>query len=78
MADYNKHIEEKCEKERELLRNIKLRLPELENLLSRVNSHWGYEDLIYRFYHHSNKVYQIQKITQEIIKQQLLAITLNL
>jgi len=52
----------------ELLKNIKSRLPELEELLTKVNSHWTYEDLIYRYYHHSFKVYYIQGYTEEITK----------
>ena len=39
--------------ENELLANIKAKLPELEELLQEMGSHWGYEDPIYRFYHHS-------------------------
>lgn len=47
------------EKENQLLANIKTKLPELETLLEEISSHWGYEDSIYRFYHHSFKVYGI-------------------
>lgn len=52
----------------QLLANIKLRLPELENLLEEMNSHWCYEDLVYRFYYHSFKVYNLQNETKKIIK----------
>ena len=51
----------------ELLSNIKERMPELEQLLEKSNSHWVYEDLIYRFYHQSFKVYPIQSKTREIV-----------
>src|ERR1700677_1979443 len=49
-----------------LLRSIKVRLPELEKLLDEVSGHWGYEDEIYRFYHHSLKVFYIQEMTSRI------------
>jgi hypothetical protein len=41
-------------------------LPELEALLVKIGDHWVYEDLIYRYYHHSFKVYYIQEHTKEI------------
>src|SRR5207245_10043605 len=43
-----------------LLTKLKSALPELEALLKECTSHWGYEDPIYRFYHQSFKVYQLQ------------------
>jgi hypothetical protein len=43
-------------------------LPQLEELLKRVNDEWVYEDLVYRFYHASFKVYRIQGYTEEIVK----------
>ena len=49
-----------------LLRNIKQRLPQLEQLLAQVESHWGMEDAIYRFYHQSFKVYHLQDSTVTI------------
>ncbi len=56
------------ETDQELLANIKARLPALTALWEDVNSHWGYEDPIYRFYHHSFKVYWVQNSTQKIIE----------
>jgi len=53
--------------ENELLANIKAKLPELERLLQEMNSHWEYEDPIYRFYHHSFKVYWLQDKTRKIV-----------
>jgi len=50
-----------------LLRNIKKNLPKLEALLSEVSDHWSYEDHIYRYYHHSFKVYHLQGITHQIV-----------
>jgi hypothetical protein len=51
----------------ELLRGIKARLPGLNDLLVRSSDHWGYEDPIYRFYHHSYKVFGLQNRTEEIV-----------
>jgi hypothetical protein len=53
--------------ENELLAHIKAKLPELERLLQEMDSHWGYEDPIYRFYHHSFKVYMLQDETRRIV-----------
>jgi len=52
----------------ELFDNLKNNLPNLEKLLEECNSHWGYEDPIYRFYHHSFKVYYLQKTTKQIVE----------
>jgi hypothetical protein len=51
-----------------LLQSIKSHLPELENLLAQVEEHWAMEDLVYRFYHGSFKVYGAQGLTEEICK----------
>lgn len=64
----NVEFQELKRKHNGLLTNIKANLPELEKLLERVSDHWVYEDLIYRFYHQSFKVYRIQGVTQEIIE----------
>lgn len=42
--------------------------PQLAELLDRVNDHWAYEDMVYRFYHVSFKVYYVQKLTEDIVK----------
>jgi hypothetical protein len=39
----------------------------LEQLLERVDAHWGYEDGVYRFYHQSFKVYDLQELTSEMV-----------
>ena len=49
-----------------LLRNLKQRLPKLEELLAKVEGHWVMEDGFYRFYHQSFKVYHLQNATLEI------------
>ena len=51
-----------------LLKNIKGALPELEKLLEECHGHWGYEDPVYRFYHQSFKVYDLQERTAEIVE----------
>ncbi|MBI2403373.1 MAG: hypothetical protein HYV20_11705 [Gemmatimonadetes bacterium] len=42
-------------------------LAELEALLRECRSHWGYEDGVYRFYHHSFKVYALQERTMAMV-----------
>lgn len=51
----------------ELLQNIKKHLPKLEKLLISVNK-FTYEDMVYRFYHASFKVYGVQNVTKKITK----------
>ena len=55
------------EKDSELLSNIKVRWSDLANLLEEMNSHWAYEDPIYRFYHQSFKVYALPRETKRIV-----------
>jgi hypothetical protein len=54
---------------KELMANIKASLPELETLLTEVCGAWTYEDLIYRFYHGSFKVYWVQNVTKAIVEK---------
>jgi hypothetical protein len=56
------------QKDDELLANIRARWSELAELLEEVNSHWVYEDLVYRFYHQSFKVYWLQDQTKRIVE----------
>lgn len=51
-----------------LLEVIRRALPELQALLDEVSDHWVHEDLVYRFYHHSFKVYALQQATQRIVE----------
>jgi hypothetical protein len=55
-------------KDDELLANIQARLSELAELLEEVSSHWVYEDLVYRFYRQSLKVYALQTETRRIVE----------
>ena len=50
-----------------LLSNIKRAMPTLEKLQTDVNGHWGSEDMIYRYYHQSFKVFHIQSLTIQIV-----------
>ena len=43
-----------------LFANLKAALPELQALLDKYNGDWEYEDRVYRFYHMSFKVYDLQ------------------
>lgn len=51
-----------------LFSNLKTKLPKLIQLLEDCNGHWAYEDLVYRFYHKSFKVYGMQMWTKKIVK----------
>ncbi len=55
------------EPDSELLANLQAHLPELVRLLDEMNSHCVYEDLVYRYYHGSFKVYRLQAETQRIV-----------
>ena len=55
--------------EEPLLQNLRRDKVELEKLLAQCNDHWGYEDLVYRFYHQSFKVYWLQERTQSIVQR---------
>jgi len=59
--------EERRAREVILLKNIKRDLPALTRLSEKAESHWGSEDLIYRFYHQSFKVFAIQSLTTKIV-----------
>ena len=56
------------QKDNELLASIQARWSELAELLEEINSHWVYEDLVYRFYHQSFKVYWLQDQTKRIVE----------
>jgi len=53
--------------ELQLLANLKERLGDLRTLLDESSNHWGYEDPVYRFYHHSFKVFALQNQTERIV-----------
>lgn len=51
-----------------IFKALKNKLPELKKLLEENSNHWGCEDGIYRFYHHSFKVYRLQGSTLKIVE----------
>ena len=51
----------------ELLKAIRRQAPALRRLLARSNDRIGYEDPVYRFYHHSFKVFGLQSLTEQIV-----------
>ncbi|MEN6459772.1 MAG: hypothetical protein ABFC94_00175 [Syntrophomonas sp.] len=59
--------EQRSELRAELLRNTKQELPQLRELLDKINDEWTYEQLVYRYYYGSFKVYQAQEYTLEIV-----------
>ncbi|TRZ81615.1 hypothetical protein D4R86_02375 [bacterium] len=61
------NYEEQTKQMNTLLQNIKNNMSELEGLLEHISGHWRYEDLIYRYYHHSFKVYFIQQHTEDMV-----------
>lgn len=50
-----------------LLEAIHARLEALDGLLAAVDDQWVSEDLLYRFWHHSMKVYGLQDYTARIV-----------
>lgn len=60
-----KRLNERLQKDQELLNAIHSYFPDLERLL--VPFQVMYEDGIYRFYHHSFKVYQLQAYTSNAV-----------
>ena len=67
----NKMLNKKEKREKQLLKNIKKRLPELEKLQEKMNGMWFMEDHVYRFFYQSFKVYYVQDLTQEIMGELL-------
>lgn len=53
--------------QQKLLDSIKRSLDALEKLLEDAHGEWQYDDPVYRFYHHSFKVYSVQQSTERIV-----------
>lgn len=60
--------ERRCD-EAILIANIASRINDLKCLLDEVNHKWVYDDLVYRFYYQSYKVYGLQESTLAIVEQ---------
>lgn len=58
---------EREERDAKILNGIKAKLPQAQELLAEMNSHWGGEDRVYRFYHHSFKVYFLQDFVKKSV-----------
>jgi hypothetical protein len=67
MTNWADRLSEENELRKKLLENMKKALPELERLSDEINE-WIYEDGIYRYYHHSFKVFNVQGYTCKIIE----------
>ena len=52
----------------DLLDRLRSHRQELSDLLKASSDHWGFEDPVYRFYHQSFKVYQLQEQTKAIVR----------
>lgn len=50
-----------------MLQRLREKLPALTALLNRISREGVYDDLVYRFYHYSFKVYRVQDLTQEVV-----------
>lgn len=50
-----------------LLARLKEKADELRALLEKMERHWGIEDGVYRFYHQSLKVCDVQELTKEAV-----------
>lgn len=57
------------EKNEKLLVAIKTNLPKFKALLVKINDTWCYEDYVYRFYHRSYKVFSVQELTLEVVRE---------
>jgi hypothetical protein len=60
-------VDDRHRADTQLLANIKRDLPSLTTLADRAKDHWAEEDLVYRFWHRSFKVYGIQDLTLRIV-----------
>lgn len=50
-----------------LIATLQAKRKEMEELAKSCDSHWGFEDSFYRYYHQSFKVYYLQKTTEKIV-----------
>jgi hypothetical protein len=66
MFNQSEHLKQQFERDELLLCSIIDNLPQLECLLTSFQA--VYEDGIYRFYHHSFKVYQLQENTARAVE----------
>lgn len=67
-AIFDAKMAQKKADELQLFANMKEQMPQLKELLVKVDDHWASEDLVYRFYHHSFKVFYLQEYTVKIVE----------
>lgn len=67
--NFFKNLKDDRPEVKKLFHNLKRYLPELDQLLQDASNHWGFEDPIYRFYHGSFKVFDLQSMTLTIVAQ---------
>lgn len=67
MSDFGARERQREAAEVALLGRLRERGSSLADLLAKCSDHWGYEDSVYRFYHQSFKVYEIQRQTESIV-----------
>ena len=66
---YEQLFAKKLEKEKKIIANIHENKEEFEEIQKLIDSQFkGIEDMFYRYYHHSYKVYDLQSITKRMIK----------
>ena len=59
-------VDDQHRSDAQLLTNIKRDLRALTALADQVKGHWAEEDMVYRFWHRSFKVYGIQDLTLRV------------
>jgi hypothetical protein len=67
LAAFRSSMRRRYNKGHALLRNIKRHLPKLREMMARLDA-WDGEDRVYRYYHGSFKVYQLQYTVQSMVK----------
>jgi hypothetical protein len=60
-------VDDQHRSDAQLLTNIKRDLRALTALADQVKGHWAEEDMVYRFWHRSFKVYGIQDLTLRVV-----------
>lgn len=67
MKQHNLKKEKENELRYKLSKNIREQMDELRSLHDMINGQHAYEDRMYRFYHHSFKVYDLQEYTLQMV-----------
>lgn len=62
------YLERKEALRKQLSENLQKQIEELRSLYETVSSRFAYEDRMYRFYHHSFKVYDLQDYTLKMVE----------